>query len=242
MDAPLPDAGRMAWWISAWLRGDESPDAVRDGVVGDDAAHHVRWRGEAPETLLLSLGRLRREGATAAGLALPAPGDPAGLGGPAAFNAAAQAVGEAVLLPGARLGLVPHRAGAGVVWEALPADRRPPPDLGEADRTLRAALPRAADALAALHVGRWRREVADDLLDLRRGAAVTAPAGTPERAVTLAARAGRVRSIVALALADDGASVSATEIGLRRSALEPLGRAARHALVAACSPDAWPPG
>ena len=48
--------------------------------------------------------------------------------------------------------------------------------------------------------------------------------------------------IVELALADDGAAVSAGEAAERRLALRSLGTAARQALVAACSPEVWPPG
>src|SRR5690349_3433227 len=148
MSSPLPhDAARMAWWLSAGLRGDVGPDhvldAVRRSVVGTDAAHDVAGL-EGPDDpgtlpLVLAIGRFRAAGARSAGLALPSPGDPVGLGGPRPFNAAALEAGEAVLLEDCGLGLVPHRAGAGVVWQVLPADRRPLVDLGEADRGLRAA-------------------------------------------------------------------------------------------------------
>jgi hypothetical protein len=47
-------------------------------------------------------------------------------------------------------------------------------------------------------------------------------------------------AIVDIALEDDGGAVSAYEISARREALLPLDRAARHALVAAGSPEAWP--
>jgi hypothetical protein len=49
-------------------------------------------------------------------------------------------------------------------------------------------------------------------------------------------------TIVDLALADDGGALSAAEIEQRRAALVPLERAGRRALVAACSPEVWPPG
>ena len=47
--------------------------------------------------------------------------------------------------------------------------------------------------------------------------------------------------IVALALEDEGGAVSAYEITRRRDALVPLDRAGRRALVAAGSPEVWPP-
>jgi hypothetical protein len=47
-------------------------------------------------------------------------------------------------------------------------------------------------------------------------------------------------AIVDLALEDDGGTLSATQAGLRRESLQPLGAAARRGLVAACSPEVWP--
>jgi hypothetical protein len=47
--------------------------------------------------------------------------------------------------------------------------------------------------------------------------------------------------IVELALEDDGGAVSSYEVESRRGALVPLERAGRRALVAACSPEVWPP-
>ena len=242
MAPPLPhDSARMAWWLSAWLRGDAGPDDVLDAVRGDDAAHDVTGLADEPLPLVLALGPLRSAGARSAGLALPSPGDPVGLGGPRDFNAAALEVGEAVLVEGAGLGLVPHRAGAGVVWVAMPADRRPLADLGEADRALRTGISESATALAALDVARWRPEVADELMNLRHRPAYDAPAGTPPRAVDLAGRAIQALGIVELAMEDHGGAVSALEIMRREDALRPLDASARRALVAACSPEVWPP-
>lgn len=252
-----PTALRLAWWATAWLRGHVVADQLIDGVLGHghpaaggsldgDAAHLVTGLdavglgGRGTESLVTGLGRLRVQGATGVGAAFPAEGDPVGLGGPRDFNDAALEVGEAVVVTGVGVGLVPHRVGAAVTWTAYAARRRQLPDVGEADRTLRAALPRAADALAALDVARWRPEVADLLMDLRHRAPVVAPDGVPPRCVQLAARALQVAAIVELALEDEGAAVSASEMLARREALRPLERAARHALTAAGSPEAWP--
>ena len=71
--------------------------------------------------------------------------------------------------------------------------------------------------------------------------AVDAPLGTPARCVELAARGLQAWAIVDLALVDDGGAVSAYEVQRRRTLLQPLGRAARRAIVAACSPEVWPP-
>ena len=239
----LPDSGRLAWWLTAWLRGHESPDAVVDAVVAEDAAHHVTGLPGTDELvpLVLALGAFRTAGTTAAGLALPVEGDPVGLGGPREFNAAALETGEAVVLAGTDLGLVPVRAGRGVVWRCLPASRRQLPDVGEADRGLRAALLESAKALADLDVARWRPEVADELMGLRRLDAVAAPVGTPSVCPPLAARGLRALWIVELALADEGGAVSSYEIEQRTAALRPLAAAGRRAVVAACSPEVWPP-
>lgn len=238
----LPDSARLAWWYAAWLRGDVSPDDVADAVVDDDAGHHIAdLPGHDDLTpLLLGLGTLRNLGTTTAGLAYPAEGDPVGLGGPPEFNMAALEQGEAVVLNGSGLGLVPVRAGRGVVWRCLPAQRRQVVDLGEAGRAYRTAVLESANQLAALDVARWRPAVADALLNLRRAAVPVPPPGTPGAAVALAGRGVHGLALVDLALEDDGAAVTAQQADERRAALLPLAAASRRALVAACSPEAWP--
>ena len=90
-------------------------------------------------------------------------------------------------------------------------------------------------------MARWRPEAADALMNLHHRPAVDAPLGTPPRCVDLAARGLQAWAIVDLALADDGGALSAYEVERRRALLQPLGRAARRAIVAACSPEVWPP-
>lgn len=244
----LPVAARVAWWGTAWMRGAIGPDHVLDGVLGGTSEHdperdvaHLVLDDDGSEPLLLGLAQARGRGADSVAAAFPAPGDPAGLRGARSFTGAAIEAGEAVLLLGAGSALVPHRVGRVVEWTPHPADRRPPPDLGEADRTLRAALLDAARILADLDVAHWRPEVADELHDLRSAVPLAAPPGTPQRCVDLAGRALHLEAVVELALADDGGALSVTAAGARRTALQPLERAARHALTAACSPDGWPP-
>lgn len=238
-----PAALRLAWWLTSWLRGEAVTDLLLDAVIRDDATHTASTTAiggpEAAETLVSGLGRLRAEGASMAGVAYPAEGDPVGLGGPTAFNAAALEAGEAVVTD-AGVGLVPSRVGAVVTWSVLPAARRQLPDVGEADRGLRRAMVDSAAALGELDVARWRPEAADAILNLRHRPALSGAPGTPPRCVELAARALQARDIVALALEDDGAAVSASETAARRAALVPLDRAARRALTAAGSPEVWP--
>jgi hypothetical protein len=237
----LPRSADLAAWFTAWAAGEVSLDDARDAMVGEDTAHDVvGLPGEAePVPLILALGRLRAQGATGAGLALPVPGDPLGLAGPAGFNAHAIDAEEAVVLTGIEAGLVPHVAGAGVVWQLHEAvSRRQVPDLVEADTTLRQVLLRAADDLADLDVARWRPEVADELMALRRPSEVHLPASWDARAVRVAGLALRCRTIVEMALDDDGGAVSASEAEARRRVLLPLDHAARRGLVAACSTTA----
>lgn len=232
----LPDATRFALWFTAWNRGETSLDETRDAIIADDAAHDITGLASGTAPLILALGELRSLGAHAAGVALPVPGDPLGLAGPPGYNTLALEHGEAVLLEGSGLGLVPVRTGVGVVWQALQAETlRQLPDLSEADQQLRRSLAEAADDLAALDVARWRPEVADELLALRRPVDLHLPPTVSGRASRMLGLALRCRTIVNLALEDDGAAVSAQEIARRRDALLPLDHAARRAVVAACS-------
>lgn len=238
MSPRLPDAARLALWFSAWATGTVSLDAARDGIVADDVAHHVVGLPDRdePVPLILALGLLRTEGGTSAGLALPVPGDLLGLAGPADFNGEVVDVGEGVLVHGAGLGLVPHRTGGAVQWRCHQAVTEPQlPDPSEADGALRQALVGTADRLAALDVARWRPEVADELTALRRHVDLAFPPGMVDRAVRLAGLALRCRTVVELALEDDGGAVTAAEADARSEALRPLDRAARRGLVAACA-------
>ncbi len=229
----LPHSAVLSWWLTAWLRGHEQTDHVLD-VLAADA--HLLEGGSALDLLALA----RSGGASYAGLALPVEGDPLGLGGPRGFNAAAMDAGQAVVAGG--LGLVPEEQGETVQWRTFDASRRQLPDVGEADRTLRETLLGAAADLADLEVARWRPEAADALMNLHHRPAVEAPLGTPPRCVDLAARGLQAWAIVDLALVDDGGALSSYEVEQRRGLLQPLGRAARRALVAACSPEVWPVG
>ncbi|WP_296605605.1 hypothetical protein [Nocardioides sp.] len=243
MTSLLPPSARLAWWGTSWLSGHVVTDFLVDAVLDGDATHAVAGLpgADGTETLVGALARLRALGATGFGAAFPAEGDPVGLGGPPAFNADALEAAEAVVVDGTGLGLVPHRTGAAIVWTVHPAERRQLPDVGEADRELRVALLTSAESLARLDVARWRPEVADQLMNLRHRPPVTAPPGVPARCVDLAGRGLQATGIVDLALEDEGGAVTAYEMEERRAALVPLARAGRRALVAAFSPEVWPP-
>jgi len=198
-----------------------------------DGGHVVRGG-----SLVDLLGDLRRSQTSYAGLALPVEGDPLGLGGPMAFNAAALDAGQAVLV--GVIGLVPEEVGETVQWTVQPAAPRQLPDVGEADRALRATLAATADDLADLDVSRWRPEAADALMNLHHRPTLDAPLGTPAVCAALAARGMQAWAIADLALQDDGGALTSYDAEQRRGLLQPLERAARRAVVAACSPEVWP--
>jgi len=232
----LPRSAELAWWLTAWLRGHEQTDHLLDAFSGE--AHVVLGLPDGPGSFVDLVRHLRRSGTPHAGLALPVEGDAVGLGGPRALNDLALESGEAVVA--GHVGVVPTGNEEVVHWQLVAAERRQLPDVGEADRGLRSALLDAAGALADLDVARWRPEAADALMNLRHLPPLRAPLGTPPRCVDLAARGLQARAIVSLALVDDGGAVSAYEVERRRAALVPLDRAARRALVAACSAEVWP--
>ena len=191
--------------------------------------------GELSPALLL--GVLRRCGVRRVVAALPSPGDPLGLAGPPPFNADAIDAGQAVLLDGAGLGLVPLTTGRSTRWMAAPATAPAYlPDVAGADRALRAALLAAADALTDLDVAAWNPSLADELIDLRAPARLDTDLPLPGGPAARTAVNGlRCLRIVDLAFADSGGALSSWESRSRHDALVPLARTARAAAVAACS-------
>ncbi|MFE7479717.1 hypothetical protein [Streptomyces sp. NPDC057552] len=247
-----PRSGLLAAWGNALLAGLVSPDDAALAIVGEDAVHRVEGLpGEAgPVALTLALGRLRGLGATGFRVALPVPGHPLGLSGPADFNARALEAEEAVIAYGVPYGLVPEVSEVGpegdlhveVVWRVLPVREAPPadvPSLGEAERELAEALRDATAALSRLDVA-GSGPVAEAAVDAYRARAeggrgrdVLAP-GYPPRAVRVLELAQRVGLLISVAYENGhGGAVSASEIAARGAALRPVERVARRALVAA---------
>ncbi|UCM87159.1 hypothetical protein [Streptomyces marincola] len=251
-----PRAGRLAAWGNALFAGLVSPDEAATRAVGGDTVHRVIGLPDEDGAvgLTLAFGRLRALGVAGLRVALPAPGHPLGLSGPAEFNAAAIEAGEAVIGPGPGLGLVPevHRAGpAGdvvteVLWRCLPVRAAPPadvPSLGEAERELAEVLRQATEALTRLDVAGAGPMALARLeayrVRMEQGRRLLAP-GYPPRAVRVLEFAQRVGALVEIAdeSAEDerlahGAAVSAAQIGERDRVLRTVERAARRARVAA---------
>ena len=132
----------------------------------------------------------------------------------------------------------PRSAGSAVWWEQHDAEPRQLPDLGEADRALRAEILGAADDAGparrrAVAAGAGRRVPRP----ARRPAELTGPAGIPAPAVALAGRALRGLRIAELGLADDGGAATAPRSRPRRDVLVAAGAGRR---VAPWSPPAPP--
>jgi hypothetical protein len=243
----LPRSARLAVWADGWFDGEATLADVVARVQGDDEPHTVAGipAHSSPESLGTALAALRANGVKALRVALPRPGDPFGLSGPPDLNADAVAAGEAVLAVGAPVALVPSVETFGppgdqghlVSWawrEAAPPVSGP--SLAEAEHDLSGALLAAGSTLTTLDVAAWRPEVAQLLDDIRSGrSGEPLPRVFPPQAQLLAARAARLLAVCAVALDDDGGALSAARAAERRAALQPLERAARHALAAACN-------
>ena len=220
----------LATWLDAVRQGHVGPDEFADAVRGDDPRHLVTG---LPERAPVELHELPAALAGPISLALPAPGDPVGLGGPGSFNLAAIEAGQAVVV--GAIGMVPEEDARTIVWRAHPAGRVPWVDERETANELRTALADVTRRLVDLDVAAWQPDIPDLLLNLRHRAPLPLPPGYDARRVETAERAVLCLDILELARAGEGGAVSAYEMDRRRAALGDLDRAARRALVGACS-------
>ena len=188
-------------------------------------------------------------------MALPAPGDVAGLAGPQEARHAALAAGAAVV--GGRSAtrptqggvvLVPPGAGTGGgCWRSWPAEVTAWTLVtpAEAEQELLGCLRGVIDDLLRLDVARDARGVLARFAGGRESGGtgpgpqpLRLPPGLPARSVALLDRCDRVSDILAAAGQDDGASVSRSEIQRRSSALARLAAATRRARAQAWSAGA----
>ncbi|MGW0192818.1 hypothetical protein [Nonomuraea sp. NPDC003201] len=223
-----PVCPSLVAWGNAWLAGH---------VGLDEAADHVEATGgptvadDAP--LRKYLANLRSDGLREFRLALPAPGDPLGLSGPAPFNSAAVDAGEAAIavLDGRNLGLVPvpDLRGSSYVGVRLEIHDSGPvrhdlPSLSEAERELSEAMRSATDTLSAVEGPLQSRPSSVG----HRGGEL-AP-GYPARAHRVSTLATRLATVVRLA---DERGLTSGQVAARAMALRDLDRAVRRAVVAA---------
>jgi len=233
---PLPRSAQLVVWLNAALRGSVGPDDFADAVRGEDPQHLVAdWPPGSTFPLLDLPATARAAACTSARLALPVAGDLLGLRGPAPFNTLALDVGEAVVLDGAGLGLVPTLDARTVVWQSGPAEPAPPLDRAEEGRMLRQILVTTTADLARLDVASWQPEIPDLLMNLRDRPDLALPPGIGPSAAEDLERATLCLEIVDLALRDDGGAASAYEMAARQRCLTDLDRAARRVVVAVCS-------
>jgi hypothetical protein len=249
---PPPRAARWVAWANAWLAGIVSADAVTDGIVGDDWRHRVHLsrtdddRGDA--SVALAIGRWRQQGITRWRLVLPVPGDPRGLPGPTAVNAAAMEAGEIAVgvgIPGRgvqQVSVIPrwlhNPPDVDVQWQALFGatesqlwDRLTVRDAG---RELGEAITATITTLDRVAAERWRAELSGWLTELRRrpDPGLLPPTYSPD-ATLLLTQAQRIRSIVTVTEIDREGAVSASALRERSVALRSLDGAARRAVVTA---------
>ncbi|NUT43634.1 MAG: hypothetical protein HOV86_26945 [Thermoactinospora sp.] len=223
-----PVCPSLVAWGNAWLSGhvglDEAADHV-EAVAGPVVA------GDVP--LRKYLANLRSDGLHEFRLALPAPGDPLGLSGPAAFNSAAVDAGQAAVavLRDRRLGLVPtpDRRGSSYVgtrlevYDAGPV-RQDLPSLAEAEHELSAAMRSATEAMTGVEGPAQSRPGR-----LGNPGGELAP-GYPARAHRVSTLATRLAAVLVLA---DERGLTSAQFAARGAALRELDRAVRRALVAA---------
>jgi hypothetical protein len=232
--------GIAVTWCNAWLAEAVSLDEAAAQVATVTGRGLVSGvpQEQSAVTWPVAMGRLRAAGATTFSLSLPVPGDPLGLAGPAAFNAAAITAGVAVLVDGAptAYGLIPSAGDAGV-WDLEPVSSPPVlPTVGEASRQLSEAVSGATDELERLDVAHGHPRARASLAAATRLLAAHPPApGPSQRADSLLVSAARLLALLEVAVSTDGATVTANEARLRLGSLRPVDTAARRALVAACS-------
>jgi hypothetical protein len=223
-------------WLNAVLRGSVGPDDFAAAVRADDPQHLVvDWAPGVSIDLTQLPAAVQRASGVSAGLALPIAGDLLGLRGPSAFNTLALDAGEAVVLNGTGLGMVPGIDARTILWQVGPAETAPLLDRAEEGRQLRQALVTTTAELTRLDVASWQPEIPDLLMNVRHRPDLALPPGVGPRAAEDLERAALCLDIVELALRGDGGATSAYEMAERRRCLTELDRAARRVAVAVCS-------
>ncbi|WP_424185934.1 hypothetical protein ACOBQX_29335 [Actinokineospora sp. G85] len=215
---------------------------LHDVVAGDAAtgqALEIPVRGEAGGQVAALLAALRRGGVTGGRVVLPVPGDVRGLGGRSEFAGTALHSGEAVVLHGAAVGLVPENIADGVLrWTAFDIGEAPAAEhlpLGEAEHELTGAMRVAAGVLTELGVAKQRSGVREEITArVAHRSAAPWPEGTPPRALRVLQRANEVSAILDLAGEHaPGGALSSSSARRRAEALRPLTDAVRVARLAA---------
>lgn len=248
--AELPASVRIALWVThAWSGATTLSDAVARALPDVD---HT-------EGLVEQLELWHDLGESALLVALPGPGDTAGLprSGPIATGAAVEA-GEALFVPALGGLLVPEHSTFGSAgaeghrmdWMAHDADPVPPHRLEaleatQIERHLRRRMLEAIDELDSIGGAPWADDLTRDLVDDRLGADWALPPSLPDRARKVIGLAGILSLAASMGLGASG-TLSAAHEQSRATALGGLHRDAERALAdatnAACAAVAgWVP-
>lgn len=248
-----PRSALLTAWGNAWLAGETGLPELVEHVTAYDDLHAVVGLALDDLPLERAVARLRADGVARLRVVLPAPGDAVGLPGPGPFTAAALDASEGVLAlrpDGTGTGLVPRLVSHGsafdgtvttVTWTAYDVvvpGPDPGPFLHDAEHDLRRGLLECLAALRDLDVARWRPDVAEALVGLRRQARQgldddELPGGHPQRAHDLLVQARSLAAVLQLAGQDLGGAVDTREAAGREAALRELARLVRRARVAA---------
>ena len=248
-----PRSALLTAWGNAWLAGETGLPELVEHVTAYDDLHAVVGLAVDDLPLERAVARLRAAGVTRLRVVLPAPGDAVGLPGPGPFTAAALDASEGVLAlrpDGIGTGLVPRLVSHGspfdgtvttVTWTAydvVVSGPDPGPFLHDAEHDLRRGLLECLSALRELDVARWRPDLAESLVGLRRQARQgldddELPDGHPQRAHDLLVQARSLAAVLSLAGHDLGGAVDTREAAGREAALRELARLVRRARVAA---------
>lgn len=238
----------FAVWTSAWLHGHAASDDVLDALAAWGRPHRVvadgvadialPQPGEEPAAIAELLSCLRAQHAEAARLVLPVSGDTRGLGGAGPVVTTALRAGEAAVLTGADIAVVPAAVDGGVDWTVHPvADGGEPPNVGiaDADNALAEAIRISADTMSALDVAADASGVRERIAArMRAQPRLSWPDGTPGRALRVLQKADEIAAILAVAETDEpGGALSASAARQRAHALRPLANAVRDARSAA---------
>lgn len=181
--------------------------------------------------------QLSKRATTQISLALPQPGSPLGLAGPAEFNAKALEQAEALIISGAQQswGLIPQLRARTTWWSWHPAHRPRLGSLQEADQWLRRRLLEVTDALVALEVAAWAPEIPDRLMNPEPLPLRWLPSDLSSAQIDSIQRALLCLDICELATASDGGARTSFEVQQRLELLRELDVAARSVLIASCS-------
>jgi hypothetical protein len=237
--AELPASVRLSLWIThAWATRTSLQDALARALpdidhVAGDLDRLTLWHQLGEQALLV---------------ALPSPGDLAGMPGasPVAQGSAA-AVGECVFVPGLGGMLVPtissYGSGGGVLdlgtrvdWTAYDADPVPRHrvealESSQLERHMREEISAATTSLDGIGGQPFAGDAARELADSALGGRWGLPPGLPPRPARVIALAGTVSQVVDVALAAGDGALTAASATARHTVLVRLQRAADRALA-----------